>query len=68
MLEPADPWDSLLLLMALAVEAGGMGHEGVDKYGRNVYRTPDDDGFLTLQRWIVSYAPQMQAEQPQPQP
>ena len=63
MVDPVDPKQSLLLLKPLAVEAGGMGHEGVDKYGRDVYRAPDDDGFLTLQRWIISYAPQMAAAQ-----
>ena len=60
MIDPITPKESLLLRKPLAVEAGGSGHEGVDKFGRNVYRTPDDDGFLTLQRWVLNYAPQMQ--------
>jgi hypothetical protein len=60
MIDPNDPKQSPLLRKPLAVEAGGSGHEGVDKFGRNVYRTPDDDGFLTLQRWVFSYAPQLQ--------
>jgi hypothetical protein len=40
----------------LAVERGGADHEGVDKYGRNVYRTPDDEGFSTIARWVWAYA------------
>lgn len=56
-----NPGDSLLLRKPLAVEAGGGDHAGVDKYGRNVYRTPDDEGFLTIQRWVFSAAKRMSA-------
>jgi len=49
-----NPADSLLLRKPLAVEAGGADHAGVDKFGRNVYRTPDDEGFLILQRWVFN--------------
>jgi hypothetical protein len=52
------PEDSLLLRKPLAVERGGADHEGVDKYGRNVYRTQDDDGFRTIARWVYAYAEQ----------
>lgn len=56
MIDLAKPEDSLLLRKPLAVERGGADHEGVDKYGRNVYRTQDDDGFRTLARWVFAYA------------
>jgi hypothetical protein len=57
--DPANPNESLLLRKPLAVEAGGSDHAGVDKYGRNVYRTPDDQGFLVLQRWVFNVATKM---------
>ena len=63
MIDPFDPKESLLLRKPLAVEAGGAGHLGVDQYGRNVYRTPDDEGFVTIQRWVFNYAPQLAASQ-----
>ncbi|MET0388371.1 MAG: hypothetical protein ABW321_20535 [Polyangiales bacterium] len=47
-----DPSRSLLLRKPLAVEAGGAGHLGIDKFGRNVYRTQDSPGYLTLSRWV----------------
>jgi hypothetical protein len=49
-----DPRRSLILKKPLAVEAGGAGHLGVDKFGRNVYRTTDSPGYLTLARWVYS--------------
>jgi hypothetical protein len=57
--DPANPGESLLLRKPLAVEAGGSDHAGVDKYGRNVYRTPDDQGFLVIQRWVFNVATKM---------
>ena len=57
MIDDADPARSLLLRKPLAVEAGGAGHLGVDKYGRNVYRTAQDSGYLTLARWVMSPPP-----------
>ena len=54
MVDHADPAQSLLLRKALATEAGGSGHLGADKFGRNVYRTVDDAGYLTLSRWVYS--------------
>jgi hypothetical protein len=57
--DPANPNESLLLRKPLAVEAGGSDHSGVDKYGRNVYRTPDDQGFLVIQRWVFNVATKM---------
>jgi hypothetical protein len=58
MVDLKNPEDSLLLRKPLAVERGGADHEGVDKYGRNVYRTPDDEGYRTLSRWVYGYAEQ----------
>jgi len=51
------PKKSLLLRKPLAVSAGGAGHLGVDKYDRDIYRTEQDSGFLTLARWVYSEPP-----------
>jgi hypothetical protein len=58
MIDPVDPSQSLLLRKPLAIEAGGSGHFGMDKFGRNVYRTTDSAGYLTLARWVLSVADQ----------
>jgi hypothetical protein len=57
MIDAQDPARSLLLRKPLAVEAGGAGHLGVDKYGRNIYRTTQDAGYLVLARWVMSPPP-----------
>ena len=49
---------SRLLLKPLAIAAGGAGHEGVDKYGRDVYRTAQDTGYLVLARWVFNPPPE----------
>jgi len=49
-----DPRRSLLLRKPLAAEAGGSGHLGVDRFGRNVYRSMDSEGYVTLSRWVFS--------------
>jgi hypothetical protein len=54
MIDRKDPTRSLLLRKALAQGAGGAGHLGADKFGRNVYRTVDDQGYLVLSRWAFS--------------
>lgn len=54
MIDEANPSLSELLRKPLAIEAGGAGHQGVDKYGRNVYRTAEDTGYLALARWVFS--------------
>lgn len=54
MIDEEDPARSMLLRKPLAVEAGGASHEGIDKYGRNVYRTPDDEGYLEIARWVFA--------------
>lgn len=56
MVDLDNPADSLILRKPLAVARGGADHEGVDNYGRNVYRTPDDEGFRTIARWVYAYA------------
>ncbi|HKU40269.1 MAG TPA: hypothetical protein VJR89_19045, partial [Polyangiales bacterium] len=61
MIDADDPAESLLLRKPLAEEAGGASHEGVDKYGRNVYRTPDDDGYLQLAQWVYADDPSQAA-------
>ena len=64
MIDPVDPARSLLLLKPLAVEAGGAGHLGVDKYGRDVYRTAQDAGYLVIARWVFSPPRARPGEQP----
>lgn len=61
MVDLDNPADSLLLRKPLAVERGGADHEGVDNYGRNVYRTPDDEGFRIIARWVYAYAEDQKA-------
>jgi hypothetical protein len=52
-----NPTQSLLLRKPLAIEAGGSDHGGADKYGRNVYRTVNDKGYLSLTKWVVTLKP-----------
>ncbi len=52
MIDDGDPGRSLLLRKPLAVAAGGSGHLGVDKHGRDIYRTAQDSGYLTIARWV----------------
>lgn len=54
MIDPLDPARSLLLRKPLAAGAGGAGHEGVDRYGRDVYRTRNDEGFRALEAWVMA--------------
>jgi hypothetical protein len=54
MIDGAHPAQSLLLRKPLAIAAGGAGHLGVDGYGRDIYRTQEDQGFLTIARWVYS--------------
>lgn len=53
MIDTGAPARSLLLEKPLAVSAGGTGHEGVDEFGRNVYQTPSEPGYVALTRWVV---------------
>jgi len=52
-IDSAHPERSMLLRKPLAVAAGGSGHEGVDPFGRNVYRTREDSGYLALEAWVL---------------
>jgi hypothetical protein len=59
MIDESQLEDSLLLRKPLAVEAGGYGHLGGDRYGRNVYRTTQDPGYVAIARWVFSPPPMM---------
>lgn len=61
MIDEGDPGQSLLLRKPLAVEVGGAGHLGLDRYGRDVYRTQQDSGFVALARWVHAPPPAMPA-------
>lgn len=41
-----------LLRKPLQEEAGGAGHGGVDRYGRNIYATKDDARWRVLEQWV----------------
>jgi len=47
-----DPGNSLLLRKGLDAQAGGTGHLGLDKYGRNVYRSASSPGYIALAKWV----------------
>jgi hypothetical protein len=49
-----EPQRSLILRKPLATAAGGSGHLGVDRFGRNVYSSMDSDGYLALSSWVFS--------------
>ena len=53
------PADSELLRKPLAPEAGGISHGGVDPYGRNIYRTAQDGGFVALAAWVYERRQQL---------
>lgn len=57
-IDAKNPKRSLLLRKPLSAEAGGTGHLGVDRFGRNVYRSTDSDGYLSLSRWVFSLKPE----------
>jgi hypothetical protein len=59
MINEGDLADSPLLRKPLAVEAGGYGHLGIDGYGRDVYRTTQDTGYVKIARWVYSPPPMM---------
>lgn len=52
-----DPGNSLLLRKGLDPQAGGTGHLGLDKFGRNVYRSGDSPGYVQLAKWVYSLRP-----------
>lgn len=57
MIDTRAPELSLLLLKPLEAAAGGIGHEGVDELGRNVYQTQMEPGYAALARWVLTPAP-----------
>lgn len=48
--------ESPLLVKPLEASSGGSAHGGVDRYGRNVYRSAQDPGYQTLLRWALGSA------------
>jgi hypothetical protein len=53
-IDAKNPERSLLLRKPLSTEAGGSGHLGVDRFGRNVYRSVDSEGYVALSRWVFT--------------
>jgi len=45
--------ESPLLVKPLEASSGGAAHGGVDRYGRNVYRSAQDPGYQVLVRWAT---------------
>jgi hypothetical protein len=54
MIDARDPEHSPLLRKPLALGAGGAAHRGADRYGRNVYRSTADAGYVALRRWVLA--------------
>ncbi|MDD9939214.1 MAG: hypothetical protein OXT09_36845 [Myxococcales bacterium] len=54
MVDGDNPEDSLLLRKPLSVAAGGAEHEGVDGFGRDVYRTVNDEGYVAIASWVFA--------------
>ena len=57
MIDRDDPARSPLFLKPLEPVAGGAGHEGTDLFGRDVYQTKLDPGFVVLQSWVMGAPP-----------
>jgi hypothetical protein len=57
-----DPGNSLLLRKGLDAQAGGTGHLGLDKFGRNVYRSGASSGYVALAKWAYSLRPKPDGE------
>lgn len=53
MIDPHAPASSPLLRKPLAPNAGGAGHKGVDRLGRDVYQSAADAGFKVLEQWVM---------------
>lgn len=53
MIDGRNPERSLLLRKPLAIAAGGSPHGGVDRFGRNVYRSKHDQGYQALERFVL---------------
>ena len=48
--------ESPLLMKPLEAALGGAAHGGADVFGRNVYRSTSDPGYVVLWRWALSGA------------
>lgn len=46
------PGDTLLLRKPLDAAAGGAAHQGVDRFGRNVYASREDASWQALEAWV----------------
>jgi hypothetical protein len=57
MVNAAQPSESLLLRKPLDVAAGGVGHEGTDEFGMDVYHGVDDPRFQALVSWVRALPP-----------
>lgn len=57
MVNAREPERSLLLMKPLDVSAGGVGHEGVDRFGLDVYQSTADPNYRALHAWVVGTAP-----------
>lgn len=53
MIDVASPGKSLLLRKPLTLKAGGAGHEGSDRLGRNVYESKLEPGYIVLEQWVL---------------
>jgi hypothetical protein len=53
MIDARHPERSLLLTKPLDVSAGGAGHEGVDRFGLDVYRSVADPSYQVLRSWVL---------------
>jgi hypothetical protein len=59
MIDPENPARSPLLVKPLATAAGGVGHQGADSLGRNVYVSTMEPGYAVLVAWVMSAPPPM---------
>ena len=57
MIDTDDPASSLLLRKPLEVNAGGVGHEGADNFGMDVYRTVNHPSYQALRNWVLGVTP-----------
>jgi hypothetical protein len=63
MIDTEHPERSPLLVKPLALEAGGAAHGGIDDFGRNVYRTKEDEGYKALERFVLGIAEEEDEEE-----
>jgi hypothetical protein len=50
-------FESPLLTKPLEVKAGGASHQGVDRFGRNLFQTTQDPRYLALWQWATTQQP-----------